>query len=266
MPAQDFVATSAEELAGRTAGARQRFAALLRSVGPDLVVGGWASRDVLVHVVNVVNRYNEFAPERLADAPRGVDEINRRELEAFDDRPIEALLDVLDAEMEAFDGRWGPTQGLPLDAPLPFHGGATIDVQSGLTNLLAEYLVHGFDVARAAGRDWVIDERDGALLCGFATQILPSYLRATNTHTVSLCFELDGVEPWLLAADGPRVDLRPPNAADEPDVVVAGSPVAAALVFYGRATAPQLEDLDLRAVDGARPELLALVFDLFERP
>ncbi|MCU0269395.1 MAG: hypothetical protein MUF83_12205 [Acidimicrobiales bacterium] len=142
----------------------------------------------------------------------------------------------------------------------------TVDVRSGLTNLLAEYLVHGLDVARGAGRGWVVDGRDGALLCGFATQILPAYVRATNPHVVSLCFELDGVAPWLLAVDGLRVDLRPPNSDDEPDVVVAGSPVATASVLDGRTTATPLEDLGLRVAGGTRPELLPLVFDLFEEP
>jgi uncharacterized protein (TIGR03083 family) len=266
MPARDFVGTTTEELAERTAVARQRFEALIRAVGPEVAVGDWTSREVLVHVVNVLNRYNEFAPDRLAAVPRGVDEINRRELEALADRPVAALLDELGTESEAFDARWGPAQGIPLDAPFPFHGGATIDFQSGLTNLLGEYVIHGLDVARAAGRDWPIDERDGALLCGFATQILPAYVRATNPHTISLRFDLDGVAPWLLAVDGNAAAVRAPRADDRPDVVMAGDPVAAALVVYGRIGEADLDAAGLAVVGGGRPDAVSLMFNLFEEP
>ena len=160
MAAGEYVTTSTEELAERIDVAARRFADLAGEVGPDRVVGTWTSGEVVAHLVNVVNRYNEFNRSRLASAPRGVDEVNRRELEAFTDAPMESLLSELDRGMEQFRERWGPARGITLDTPFPFHGGATIDFQSGMTNLVGEFLVHGWDVAPRRGSGGSIDEHE----------------------------------------------------------------------------------------------------------
>jgi hypothetical protein len=168
--------------------------------------------------------------------------------------------------MARFRDRWGATSGIPLDMQLPFHGGATIDLQSGLTNLLGEYLVHGLDVARAAGRDWSVAPRDGALLVAFGTQILPAYVRGSNPNAVTIRFDLDGVAPLVFALDGPALVVRASRPDDDPDVVLAGSATGAALLFYARASTDELDAIGLRVAGGRRPELVSLMSELFEEP
>ncbi|MEZ5144522.1 MAG: maleylpyruvate isomerase N-terminal domain-containing protein [Acidimicrobiales bacterium] len=213
MPASDFVETTYPELEARIDAAYDRFTDLVGRVAQDQPVGPtWTARDVVAHVLCVVNRYTAFEPGRLAETPRGVDAINQRELEEHVGRSTTELLEVLADEMARFRGQWGAGSGLPLDLALPFHGSTTIDLQSGLTNLIGEYLVHGRDVAEASTVPWAIDDRDGALLCGFATQLLPSYVRAANDVRLSLRFDLDGVAPGCSTS----MDRPPPAAPPTP--------------------------------------------------
>lgn len=264
MASKDFVVTTTTELDDRIDRAHRRFADLLADVPEHLSVGEWTGEDVIAHLVTVVNRYNVFDPGRLAPDPRGVDDINERELATLRGRSSAGLLGMLADEMRIFGEQWGPDGGIPLDAPLPFHGGATIDVQAGLTNLIGEFLVHGLDVARAADRPWAIDDRDGILLCGFAAQILPSYVRQTNTDALLVRLELDGLAPWVLDVTGPKASARAAVDGDRPDVVLRGAALALPLLFYGRIQPTDLASHGLDVVGGRYPDRLALLPELFE--
>lgn len=268
MATQDFATSTTDELHDRIDRAHERFASLLGEVPADLTVGEWTGKELVAHLVNVVNRYNEFEPGRLAADPRGVDEINQRELESIRDRTLGDLLADLDDEMRSFRSSWGPERGIPLDTPLPFHGGATIDVQSGLINLVGEYLIHGLDIARAIGRPWPIDDRDAVLLAGFGTQILPYYVSQTNTEDLLLHLDLEGMVPWALEVHGPTAAARPAAGTtdSDADVVLRGLPVAVPLLFYGRIGPTDLGAHGLDVVGGRHPERVDLLADLFEVP
>lgn len=265
MSAGDFVPTTTIELHERISAAHARFASVARELPPTLLASSWTSAEVVAHLVNVVNRYNEFDPQRLAADPRGVDDINQRELRALADRSVAELLDDLDREMEGFGDRWGPSTGMALDLPMPFHGGTTIDLQSALTNLIGEFLFHGLDLAKVGGRAWPLDRRDGELLCGFGTQILPAYVRRGNEHDLLIHFDLDGVAPWALEVRGPIGTSRAPVADDRADVTFQGAALPIARMFYGRLASANLADEGMR-VGGAHPDRATTVSELFEVP
>lgn len=259
--------TTATELAERIDAAHERFASLLATVPETLVVdGGWRAVDVAGHLANVVNRYVEFAPERLAADPRGVDAINDRELAALGDLPMAEVLAGLNREMDRFRAGWGPQAGLPLDLDLPFHGGGTIDLQAGLTNLMAEFLVHGLDVARTAGADWPIEARDGALMIAFAAQILPAYGRAANTEHLLVRLDPVGADPWVLDVQGAAATARRPEPSDEPDVCLCGPATPIALLLYRRLTLDDALADGVEVCGGTHPERARIVPDLFEKP
>lgn len=262
-----LVTTTPTELAERTDLAYERFAALLAATPDTLGVdGAWTAVQVAGHLLNVVNRYVDFSPDRLADAPRGVDVINEDELTTLAGRPMSEVLADLATEMGRFRANWGPQTGLPLDLELPFHGGGTIDLQAGLTNLMGEYLVHGLDVARAAGVDWPIDDRDGALLAAFAARLLPRYVRATNTEGLHVRLDLDGLHPWVLEVEGPAAMSRTPQADDQPDVCLRGPATPVALLFYRRLDLDEALTHGVEVCGGSHPERAALLTDLFEAP
>lgn len=266
MPSSEFATTTTAELAERIERSYGRFAALLREVPEDTVVDAtWTAGEVVGHLVNVVNRYTDFAPARLGATPREVDAINAREVEDWSGRRLADALAALDGGMDAFRRLWGPDAGIPLDQPVPFHGGGTIDVQAALTNLIGEYLVHGLDVASAVGVPWDIDARDGALLATFGTQILPFYAKPDAPPLV-VRFDLEGMGPWVLSVDGSATTSRPPQADDDPDVVLQGPAALVPLLFYGRLDLAGAEARGLRVAGGAHPERAATVTDHFEAP
>lgn len=265
--APTLITTTASELAERTDLAYEQFVALLADTTATLAVdGSWSAVEVAGHLLNVVNRYVEFAPGRLADDPRGVDVINEHELATLAGRAMADVLDDLADEMGRFRATWGPHTGLPLDLDFPFHGGGTIDLQAGLTNLMGEYLVHGLDVARAARVDWPIDDRDGALLIAFGAKILPAYVRATNTERLHLRLDLEGLDPWVLDVDGADATSRTPEPDDDPDVCLRGPATPMALLLYGRLDLDGALAHGLEVCGGTRPERAALLPDLFEKP
>jgi uncharacterized protein (TIGR03083 family) len=259
----DIIDATVDELHARIALAHDRFARALAAAPADLQVGRWTAADVGAHVVTVINRYTAFRPDRLANSPRGVDEINDRELEALRGQPPDALIATLADEMQRFHQQWGTDLVFPLDMPIPFHAG-TIDVQAGLTNALGELLIHGRDLAIASGGEWPIEDRDAALLCGLGALILPAYVRATNRATLDVGVQVDGVTPWRLVIDGPNAESVLDD--DGPaDFVLEGRAEGLALLAYGRADWRAAQDLGLRA-SGPIPELADALTRLFEEP
>lgn len=266
MASSEFTTTPPAELAERIDRAYGRFDALIREVPADTAVGAtWTAGEVVGHLVNVVNRYTAFSPDRLGATPRAVDAINAREVGGWSGRPLADALAALDREMEAFRRLWGPEGGMPLDQPVPFHGGGTIDVQAALTNLMGEYLVHGLDVADAVGAPWDIEARDGALLATFGSQVLPFYAKPDAAPLV-VRFDLEGMGPWLLSIDGPATTSRPPLPDDDPDVVLQGPATPLALLFYGRLDLAGAEARGLWVAGGTHPERAATLSDRFEAP
>ncbi len=233
MPATaEFVTTTSEELLVRIGEAHARFAEVARAAPADALVDDtWSVRDVVAHLANVVDRYVAFRPERLAATARGVDDINARELDDVAHLSIAELLHQLAASIEVMMPMFG---ALPLDMRVNFHGGTTIDVQAVLTNAMAEFLVHGLDIANAVGKEWPIADTDGSLLLGFGTQILPSYVKSTSTGCVAALIEADGGPPWLMALEGPTCTSRAAIDDDATDLVIRESAANIALAFYGR--------------------------------
>jgi hypothetical protein len=262
MPTSDIVTTTAVELADRIGAAHRDFEALVESVDNGVVANGWSARDTAAHLLTVINRYNEFSPDRLAADPRGVDSINAVEMAAWASASTGECLDQLRCEIATFDQRWGAASGIPLDFPFPFHGGATIDYQAAMTNALAEFVMHGYDLATAAGVPWPVHARDAELFCGFGSQILPAYVRAGFAGTAAIEVRVSGMLPWVLHVDGPVRRSALLHANDAPTMTVEADPATFILAAYGRLDATAAASRGMR-IGGSTP----IAFDLLlERP
>jgi uncharacterized protein (TIGR03083 family) len=129
---------------------------------------------------------------------------------------------------------------LPGPAPriaTPWYGdGLTLPVATVTSILVAEQLVHGWDVARAVGRPWPISVPEANLALRALTALLPL---AANPATVAgvaarygVTVRPDGPRYTVVVADG-AVSIDP-GIVGPVDCRISADPVALLLVSYGR--------------------------------
>jgi uncharacterized protein (TIGR03083 family) len=240
----------------REQAAYERTDRLFRDVDPQLRVGDgtWSAHDVLAHLVTVVRRYTSI-PE-LAETPRGVDEINAKELAALTAATTDALLADYGNGFSAYREVWTQVHG---DHRWPFHGGGQLDTTAVRSNWLAEMLIHGYDVAAAAGVDWPISEPDAVDILMLVQAIVPTYARAGTPTALEVA--PDGLPAWSLriTPDGATV-----GGAAGCDASISGPPEVLVLFFYQRF------DLAAATARGARvtgdADALTRVMAQLERP
>jgi uncharacterized protein (TIGR03083 family) len=132
--------------------------------------------------------------------------------------------------------------------------------------LLGEQLVHGLDIARAAGRQWTIRRDDALLVVPAALALAPKYLRQSRTRGLHVSFELrmrGGGRYRMAVDDGSGVVTV---AGERADCVITADPVTFLLLGYGRV--PQWSQIirgKLRA-GGRKPWLAAKFGALLASP
>jgi hypothetical protein len=260
-----FTRTDPHELWGRIDAAADRFLTFAGEVDPGRRLDGtsWTTRDVVGHVLTVVWRYTRGPT--LGQTPRDVDRINAEELADLAGTAADVLLDDLRTELKLAREMWGPDT-VDLRMRLPFHGGVTVDAAAGLSNLVGELAVHGYDVARSAGRRWRIDERDAVLVLNGVVQILPAYARRDSRESLRVALRVAGARPWLLSFDAGVLTSEEAGRGEPVDVVVGGRAAGLLLAIYGRLSAPGAVRAGLRITGGRRPWRVARLPRLLERP
>ncbi len=265
-----FVTTDAHELWRRIDAAQERFVSLVRSVGPGVAGAGttWSSRDVVAHILTVAERYTNrdvTSTDGLGATPREVDVINDRELRALDGVGFEELLTRLEAQMGRVRSAFAPEQ-LDLHVRFPFHGGVTVDAAGGMSNIVGEFLIHGYDLANAAGRPWPIAARDALLIINGVVQLLPAYAEPTAAGSLDLMWRLPGASDWVLAFDNGKADSRPPDAGERADAILSAPPETLLLFLYQRIGQVAAIRRGLRVVGGRRPWRITRLQKFLQKP
>jgi uncharacterized protein (TIGR03083 family) len=100
--------------------------------------------------------------------------------------------------------------------------------------VLGEQLIHGLDLARAAGRPWPIGRADARLVIPGAVEMLPAYLNRAQARGLQARYELrfGGDLRYSLVIDDGTATVGP--ASGRADCVITADPVAFLLVGYGR--------------------------------
>jgi uncharacterized protein (TIGR03083 family) len=216
------------------------FAALIASAPePDQRIpdSEWTVRDVAVHVALGSEAYVEYAAggtEAWVDisdiAGGSLARSSAARLAAEPARDLPALATrakaAVGALIEATEGRLG-------DEAVVWNGmSTTLGAMLGLG--LAEYLLHGRDVAKALGRPWTIMPDDARLILASALPMLPLLVDPAATAGVRARYELrvrGGTRVGLSIRDG---QLSMDAGDGRVDCHVSADPVALLLVSYGR--------------------------------
>ncbi|WP_232000610.1 maleylpyruvate isomerase N-terminal domain-containing protein [Mycobacterium kyorinense] len=265
------------------ANAVTRSAALWRAVDdPGAPVPGlsWSIGQTAAHVVADLREYTEALTRHLNGdraAPKMPDGSPARLRTAVNDRH---LTDVCERDPHRLANMLEETASHYLAAAaavdstehvtIPTADSLVLEPAVMTCLLLGEQLLHGLDVARAAGRPWTIDRDDALLVVPAALALAPNYLRASRANDLHITFELRirGGGRYRLTVDHGTAVV---TSADQPaggraDCVITADPVTFLLLGYGRvAQWPQILRGRLRA-GGRKPWLAAKFGTLLASP
>jgi uncharacterized protein (TIGR03083 family) len=221
--------------------AAERMAQLMRAVtNPAAPVPGlrWTAAELAAHVVADLRTYTGVvagqgpvaAPGTTSAAELGTAE-NRRQLDEYPERSLDRLAAELTGAVPAFIAA---AETAPPGAQVGSPIGVAMTPATVAAIVLGEQLIHGLDLARAAGRPWPIEAADARLVIPGAVAVLPAYLNRDQARGLQARYELrfGGNLRYQLVIDDGTATVGP--ATGSADCVITADPVAFLLVGYGR--------------------------------
>ncbi len=255
-------AAEAVERAGR------RLADLVASIDdPTEPVSGlaWTLSEMAAHLAARTERF----ATTLTGEPAAEDELldmaaeNEREIRARSARPFEEHVEALRSNVASFVAT---TKGKLAADPFPWYPGVSVDVATGTGLLLAELLVHGFDIARTLDRGWPFGAADARTIVRASAVVAPHYVDADAARGVRTTYRFvvrGGPTFRIRIEDGSAITLP---SDGEADCTIRARPVALVLVSYGR-VGPWRAALTGKLLASGRRPWRAATFDrLFRSP
>lgn len=257
--------TTDAELERRARIAFERTTALLRRTDPSLPVPGstWTVGQVGAHLLTVIRRYTgrDFTePAGLSDTPAGVAASNAHDVDTLDRVSHADVIDQLAAEFDSY-----LALDLPLEETFPFHAHQRIDGAGARSNWIGELLIHGYDIARAVGDRWPLEERDLQLVLNGVFQVAPGWLdpvRALGTN-VTVVVRVAGCTPQTFRVAAGQCHIGDTRPTDRADAVIRAGSVGLALLLYKRITLATAVRRGVLVTGGRRPWVGARLPKLF---
>jgi Mycothiol maleylpyruvate isomerase N-terminal domain len=217
--------------------------ALVRSVADanSASVGTWTVGDVAAHLSHVF-RFDTDAvagrpvPEAIVTTA-GMAELNAKMLAEDGERDPAVLADRIGTLANEFDDVASRSRAATVD----WLQGVRLPPSAVACHLLEECLMHGHDIARAAGRPWPMRRHhavlavEGGALPLIAALPPAAFVDQEKAGSFRACVELRlrGGERTLLVFDGGSLTLDAAAARDV-DAHISADPAALMLVFIGR--------------------------------
>ncbi|WP_439032127.1 maleylpyruvate isomerase family mycothiol-dependent enzyme [Gordonia terrae] len=226
---------------------------------------GWTLTDCVGHVA--------LAPSRFLDLARGegewccnavdVPDFNAKQIANLPTRDIDALTSRLTDDLEALADEVSHFQ-----AQVPkmhFDGDRIIRADAALGLLIGEFVVHGYDIARALGARWWVEPEVVLMVIRARQHVLPSWVDPVTAagHHGTYDIRLRGCgERHVYEFTNGDLVIDPPQPR-RPDVHISVDPATALLAGYGRLS-PAWVGITGKAVAwGARPWLAARLAQKF---
>lgn len=228
----------------RAAAATGELLASISDSDADVPVPGlaWTVAETAAHLVALLRQSAAFASgardgaaERAAlPASAGIGErmalANARELDRLGERRIPVLRQLLESSVDEYAAVIaGHRDGGAVETAF-----GPEDPEVMTAALVAEQLVHGFDLARAVGRRWTIDPDAARLALTGLAPLLPYMVDAEAIREVRARIEvrIAGAPPFTLVLDHGRAAVEP--ADGHCDCWIQAQPVPYLLTGYGR--------------------------------
>ncbi|MFN2555645.1 MAG: maleylpyruvate isomerase N-terminal domain-containing protein [Nitriliruptorales bacterium] len=235
------VGTAIESVAGRVARVIRSASDLSRAV-PRLE---WTAAETAAHLVAVCRVYTEaitgyeekwMAPYLSGpdSAPARVAEGNARTLAQMTDHDAASLSRQLDEAVRAFLGALAGRSG-STSVKTPWWGeGHSRDLASLAAIALGEFVVHGYDIARALGQSWAIDPAHARLVLDSAMWEIPHHVNPETARDVdaSYMIHVRGGRRFVIHFDQGSATMH--TSREPVDCHLWVDPVAFLLVGYGR--------------------------------
>lgn len=200
-------------------------------------VGDWTARDVAAHFSEGLQDYRGIVAgagspyvvleERAAVSDAAIQRNTATDPRQFVER-ITAEAEQIVASVLAIDG----------DPEVPWHTGHPMPISCVLGLFVGEVVVHGWDLAQAAGTRWSVPDAWAHTAFRATLPMLPMFLDAEAAAGVSSTYDIR-----MRGADAPRIVLRvadqqltvhQPGTGGKVDCYLSGDPLALLLVLYGR--------------------------------
>jgi uncharacterized protein (TIGR03083 family) len=229
--------------ANALASASERFSALLDDVDDPsrTAVGAWTIAETAAHVAFVMEHIPAYLAgteelpghaqefEHLADAHTV---FNEDALRSASERDLSTLARKAHAGAQRLIDT---ADNLDREKRYPWFGGVAIPLSSYLAVAINEFLVHGFDIARAARRRWPVDRPTAALVVEGLLPMVPHYIDHDAAAGFNARYELrvrGGATAYLTFDDGVvSIGDEPPTRVD---CHISADPWWYLLVVYGR--------------------------------
>jgi SCP-2 sterol transfer family len=228
-------APSVAALCDALTAAADRLSAIMRQVtDPSLrAVGTWTIGETAQHVSG--------APGYFLAAARGQAELRRldaadagnaHDLAVNPERNPQILADRLGAGEQALAAYARQADGDPLVCP---YAGVEVPLSTLLGVVLGELLVHGFDIARAAGLPWHIERAHAVLVVQAGLPLLPYTLDKDRAAGVRLAIDLRlrAVAPFIVRVHHGALTVEP-HHGQRVDCHISADPAVYLLLAFNR--------------------------------
>jgi uncharacterized protein (TIGR03083 family) len=186
----------------------------------------WSVADTIAHVLTVVRR--GYADPRRSATAAETAALNQICLDEVDDRDPVTLTAALREDVHTALDLVYPK--IPDDRVFPFHGGVTTTMTPALHVVLGEFVIHGYDIAGALGKEWEIGEHEAKLLV--PGDLMGAWLRP-GVPDERYELRIGGEEVIRFEITDGKLVVSPGDDSAPADVIVA-EPVELVLTFYGR--------------------------------